>query len=809
MLRAVSQQYNLAEHYLMFARVLLTVQVRKSAIQLLRLMIQKNPYGPSLPLSVFREKLVGAQAAMSKADEEAVAAINRLAPSAVEDKADGDEGEAESCVAPAQVVDALASSSPAKQNASEKELEELKTRVNFYQSAVQFISTVHKAVGFIESLLRSKTTSDVVEAIDFLVAAYPFQMEVAQQSVRRMLLLVWSKEAGIHDGVVEAYRAIFLAPLAQDDSRPALQAAAQRLAGLVVGGSVGEMTSLERVMCELAVGGHLPAGLIAVLWDIFASHESPPAGVLLSLCASAMPKLLWPRLRAVLLNSALAEAFKAHPVQARTTCVMCQRLADGGAIASSEERELVARFACDVVAREAGADDDRWLPALEQALNTLFLVHPAPHGPCARLIRALTAQAFTRETAADPTGSEASAPALCESWRLARLLFVVGHSAVKQLAFVEGVASAQARAQDQAGEGKSAGKDAGKEVAEDDLAAQVGTADAAVQETRAELAREMGERELLSGAGLVGLFGPLLRQICLDTGAQYADGRVRTCAILSLCKLMCVSGIYCEENLQLLFSIMMGAPEPTVRSNIVVALGDMAFRWTNLTEPWMGHIYALLRDEDGQVRTNALTVLTHLVLNDMVKVRGQISELALCLEDVDERIQDMARLFFSEFRHKQQGALLYNLLPDMIGRLSAGGVEEGRFRRVVRFVFSLVDRARQADGLVDKLCQRFRTTDVPRQWRDVAFCLAQLSYSERSVRRLLEDANFRAFADKLHDEDIAASLAAVVAKARKLPKGTDGKGVADELEARLTAAHENLAVPQVGTLLRRDKGENL
>ncbi len=38
------------------------------------------------------------------------------------------------------------------------------------------------------------------------------------------------------------------------------------------------------------------------------------------------------------------------------------------------------------------------------------------------------------------------------------------------------------------------------------------------------------------------------------------------------------------------------------RSNIVVALGDMAFRWTNLTEPWMAHIYALLRDTNTQVR---------------------------------------------------------------------------------------------------------------------------------------------------------------------------------------------------------------
>ena len=49
-----------------------------------------------------------------------------------------------------------------------------------------------------------------------------------------------------------------------------------------------------------------------------------------------------------------------------------------------------------------------------------------------------------------------------------------------------------------------------------------------------------------------------------------------------------------------------------------------------------------LRDTDTRVRKNALMVLTHLILNDMVKVKGQISEMAVCLEDSDPRIADLA-----------------------------------------------------------------------------------------------------------------------------------------------------------------------
>ena len=53
-------------------------------------------------------------------------------------------------------------------------------------------------------------------------------------------------------------------------------------------------------------------------------------------------------------------------------------------------------------------------------------------------------------------------------------------------------------------------------------------------------------------------------------------------------------------------------------------------RHPNLLEPWTGHVYAQLRDADLRVRKNTLLVLTHLILNDMVKVKGQVSRVALC-----------------------------------------------------------------------------------------------------------------------------------------------------------------------------------
>ena len=55
-------------------------------------------------------------------------------------------------------------------------------------------------------------------------------------------------------------------------------------------------------------------------------------------------------------------------------------------------------------------------------------------------------------------------------------------------------------------------------------------------------------------------------------------------------------------------------------------------------------------------------VLTHLILNGMIKVKGQLGEMAKCLEDPEPRISDLAKLFFTELSTKENA--IYNNLPD-------------------------------------------------------------------------------------------------------------------------------------------------
>lgn len=83
---------------------------------------------------------------------------------------------------------------------------------------------------------------------------------------------------------------------------------------------------------------------------------------------------------------------------------------------------------------------------------------------------------------------------------------------------------------------------------------------------------------------------------------------------------MLVFWIPSESNLQLLFTVVENAPSETVRSNCTIALGDLAVRFPNLLEPWTENMYARLRDPSVCVRKSAVLVLSHLILNDMMKV---------------------------------------------------------------------------------------------------------------------------------------------------------------------------------------------
>ncbi|KAM7541321.1 hypothetical protein Aperf_G00000027562 [Anoplocephala perfoliata] len=279
---------------------------------------------------------------------------------------------------------------------------------------------------------------------------------------------------------------------------------------------------------------------------------------------------------------------------------------------------------------------------------------------------------------------------------------------------------------------------------------------------------------------------PIVQHVCAHP-SRYSDQDLQAAASLSLVKFMLVSSVICEQNLQLLFTLAERSPSEVVRANLIVGLGDLTRRFPNLIEPWTPNLYARLRDSSAKVRINALSTLSHLILNDMVKVKGQISEMTVCLVDQNDRLKQLSRLFFRELA--QKGNALYNVMPDIISRLSDPevGVDEVKFRLIVDFLFPLIEKERLCETLVEKICSRFRVTQTERQWRDLAYCLRVMSFNERMVRTLQE--NLSIFAQQLSIPDVYQSFVEVLANAKKNVKA-DYVPQIDELEAKIEEFHQ-------------------
>jgi condensin complex subunit 1 len=444
-----------------------------------------------------------------------------------------------------------------------------------------------------------------------------------------------------------------------------------------------------------------------------------------------------------------------------------------------------------VVARGDWCDDDntsdtlQWFSAAEQAIKALFVICPEPEVDCTTIVVGMYNSAM---------GDDISS---CHSLRLARFFHVLGQIALNLLVYTEELSGSVRRgnaksslkkqeAADKAKATKQASRQNDSSDDDDAIEAELGMAAEAEAEHERKLA-DISESEIL-GRGLISVFGPLLVRVVGNEGDRFNSEILMQASVLALCRFMCVSSSFCEKHLPLLFTALANAPleDTTMRANTVVALGDLAFRFPNEVEPYTPRLYACLRDSSTKVRRHTLMVLTHLILNDMVKVKGQVCEIALCLRDDDPRIRDMSRLLFHELS-KRSNNPVYNLLPDIISQLSQLSILKEDFRSIMSFLLGYIKKEKQNEMLTEKLCQRFPKCSSISQKADLAYCLAQLKMNERSIKFLSD--NFKLYKDALFDEDVKKSFATVVTKVKKFMK-PDMRQFLEEWEAKLNELAE-------------------
>ena len=337
---------------------------------------------------------------------------------------------------------------------------------------------------------------------------------------------------------------------------------------------------------------------------------------------------------------------------------------------------------------------------------------------------------------------------------LSQLLFVVGHIAIKQIVHLE-LCELDFKRRKAEKEKTKASNASPEKVVDDDLDLIGGT----TEDDFTEAMSHIRERELLYGENsLLSNFGPLVSEIC-SNNTVYQDDDLQAAATLCMAKLMCVSSEFCETNLPLLITILERSQNAVTRSNVVIALGDMAVCFNHLIDENTDFLYRRLNDTDDSVKRTCLMTLTFLILAGQVKVKGQLGEMAKCLEDSDKRIADLSRMFFTELATKDNA--IYNHFIDMFSLLSAEKeLEEDALKRIIKFLSSFIEKVRSpfiatpevrtltqlqdkhAKQLAEKFAARLTRCESERQWNDVAYALSLLQHKNEEIQKTVS-AGFR------------------------------------------------------------------
>ncbi|THH31058.1 hypothetical protein EUX98_g3140 [Antrodiella citrinella] len=641
---------------------------------------------------------------------------------------------------------------------------------------------------------------------------------------------------GVRSRLLECYRSLYFDPIPDMDAKQQVNRISKNMIELTYGATLAELTSLEEMMRIMVEDDQVHRDVIAKLWQVYKSKRPLPrmqrqgAIIILGMLALAKRAIVSDRVD-TLVKTGLGHLGKMDLTLARYTCVALQRLSGSAkkvkgmsliilavAVISPvltgslldknihlDMDNLIFKRLQDVVERPCRSKE--WFGLAEQAINTVYALGDRPDVLCDSIIKNLTKRAFSKESRKQPANSQPvdrdrmdedpedvpedigpdatqvqeddSADQdkdLGEAFELSQLLFVVGHVAIKHIVYLEQVEREwknQKQLKEQAEKAqahRSSPTRPSKDMEELDQVA--GNAEDEIGERIAGVR----EHELLYGTeSLLAMYGPMIVHIC-GSPHKFKNRTLRAAATLAFSKFLCVSSQFCDQHHHLLFKILETSKDPSIRSNTVIALGDVAVSFSNIIDENSNELYKGLSDNDLVVKKNTLMVLTHLILNGMIKVKGQLGEMAKCLEDPDVRIADLAKLFFSELSTKDNA--IYNNLPDVISHLSVGAhaVDEETFQSTMKYIFTFIEKEKQAENIVEKLCQRFRLTEEPRQWHDIAFCLSLLPFkSERSVKKLIDGLQF--YRDKLHDEDVFSRFQEILVKARsnKSPNKPDAE----------------------------------
>ncbi|XP_053985432.1 condensin complex subunit 1-like isoform X2 [Hylaeus volcanicus] len=727
----------------------------------------------------------------------------------------------------------------ADKDREKQEVESQKRLVNYLRNCLVFANELEIAIPMAEKLLFSTTAGDAIEACTLLGTAYQFGVAGAEVAIRDALSQVFHQDLSVRNNVAVVYKDIYLSTNEKVSDRQKALLRVKALIELLKGLKPGQSQALNKLILTWYGNSDLGSEELQVLWGKFSmkSSDTDPldsrtALMLITMIGQAQDGILTENLD-VLIKVGMGPRAKTDLLLARDTCRALMKIKNTGDDAEKSpirypnDHEMFREIVTLLIENFTNTKEDGYVSFATDAINAIYQLANQP----AHLMEHVILEVCNRGKF-----NNNDKTLLIPSYWVSKFLYLVGHIAIREMVHLDTSVYSELKRRETIRKSRNTKKSdrnkrntrksstVNKSFTTPNSARQMirnkeasivedngeEAVEGAADDEEAELINNVLENHIVTGDGLLTKFVPLVLHVCQNPN-KYNDEDMQQAGTLALSKMMTVSSIFCKENLQLLITILERSPYPRIRANVLIGIMDLASKFPNEVEPWMKHIYGRLRDKDTHVRSTCVRVLSSLIMRDMVRIRGQISELALCIVDEDFEIRESAKQFFGGFSQKSNA--LYNIMPDILSQLTDPNLDisESDFREVLKHILGLLQKEKQIETIIDRICVRFQLATTERQWRDFSYCLSLLQFGPKSIQRLIECLPL--LKEKIYHQEVLKALQNVVEQCKKKPNtkvaGTELEEKIEELLKGRTENGDNEIMPPPQAPVKRNRVKRL
>lgn len=515
---------------------------------------------------------------------------------------------------------------------SELTLKKQQILVQYLKDSLEFATIINSSIKILTKLMHSETQSDKLQVIEFYVFAVKFGIISFVNAMDNLLPLIWTKENNLKDCLVDSLYILLFENKNYEKS----------ILELMRNITIGRRFALIELFKCFYKDKTIPKDFIDMLIDLIQTKTMPKckrAMILLGMISKNDSNVVFDNFEFLIKYGISSQ----NALYTRETCCTILygfkskfELLKNQKCRISNEHNLFATLLRVILKTLNDSNIIHWIPMIESICQLIIYAADQP-------LKTLFVFLSEISNKIDESSLINLTRIISMSGQCALCILILMHEPInKELRLRRNILNPD----------KSLKLNNSNQTIQNDEEFNGIVMGASADDLIIEWIDSVCEYNLFSEKSILQVYLKLIFNI-LDSNKQEIKDHIplRNASLIALGKYMLLSSSVCTEFLPILLKEINNKSE-SVACNSLIICGDIASRFPNIIEPYTSQLFINLKSDSIIIRRTTVTVLCHLILNDMIKIKGQISELALRINDSDQQISSKVIHFFQELSRK-------------------------------------------------------------------------------------------------------------------------------------------------------------